>query len=563
MSTESNVVALVPWSMAVRRAAQRRKVFDLLDAKDAGARIRALDPLETYYAVKEVGIEDAAPILAHLGKEQIAVLVDVEAWQRQRFEPDDLLLWLYAFREAGLEALGRAAAAMDREALALLLRRRLFIALESKEDRSDPEPVPEWLQDPADEIMPLVRTPDRRFIIAARVEDELEEEPIDEEDRKGVLQIVDDLYKNESWEDVATVLRLALDDLSSSMEEDALRFRNARLEDYGFPSMARALEIYGPLDPARLDEPPPPPHPIGTIALPARYAAVLNDGLFSAALETIADPKLVTRLEGDLVPVANRALIADGAEPGHLEALTATLTRVKGYIEIALAHGAAPEDRLRTAADRLPRVPLGELVRIGYTITLQLAARARKIALARGLERLDDDDRALFEALGRRRPQLSHLGIERAFGGPDDVLWVDERITRLEGLFAGAETLGVLSHSPSGVIVPPEAERTIDVLVATAAARAVLGEAFLPEPLGGEALADLADRLAAAGGPVFTKADRLRALAPLDALEAPVREALVDEIEGALVRLADVLWPLVGVDRIDPRFVGVVLRRVD
>ncbi|MEQ9497763.1 MAG: DUF6178 family protein [Deltaproteobacteria bacterium] len=561
MSSDSNVVALVPWSMSVRRAVSRRRVFDLLDDKDAPNKIRALDPLETYYAVKEVGLEDAGPILALLAPEQIGALVDVEAWHHQRFDPQDLLLWLYAFREGGLEALAAAGRAMDREVLALLLRRRLWIAMTPRENDTDPDPIPDWLRDPPDEILPLVKTPDGRFVVAARIDDEVDEVTVDEEDRKGVLQIVDDLYKQEDWEEVAATLRLALTDLSSSMEEDALRFRNARLEDFGFPPLHRAIEIYGPLDPDVLERPAPAPEPLPTTTIPARYTAALDDGLFSAALSAVRDAKQIQRIEGDLVAVANRTLVADGAEPGELEALTASLSRLRGYLEIALAHQVEPARRIEVGADRLERVPIADLARVGYTITLRLGQRARALSNKYGVERLEDDDRALFEALGRKRPRLSHLGIERGFDGPDDVVWVEDRVARLEGLLAGASALQLLDVALEGAIEPPPAERTIDVLIATAAARAVRGDGFVATPLDAEALADLADRLGVEGGPRFGEADVVRAQEALAPLEDDVRAVMRDAVEGALVRLADALWPLVGAT-IDPRFVGVVLRRL-
>ncbi len=290
--------------------------------------------------------------------------------------------------------------------------------------------------------------------------------------------------------------------------------------------------------------------------------AIPGPGWIAAALSAVQDTKIVARIEGELVAVANHALVADGIEPGQLEEIAGSLTRLRGALEIALAHEVDPAQRIEVAADRLVRVPIADLARIGYTITLRLATRARTLRAAYGIERLEDDDRALFEALSRRRPRVCHLGIERAFGGPDDVVWVDERIRRLEGLFAGAAELGALDHTFEGAVIPPEAERTIDVLIATAAARALAGGGFVPEPFDAEALADLADRLGVQGGPRFGDADLERARATLQPLEGEVAVTVTEAVEGALVRLADALWPLVGVDRIDPRFVGVVLHRV-
>src|SRR6185503_8509613 len=100
-----------------------------------------------------------------------------------------VLVWLAAFREVSLERLQDAAQAIDPELLALLLRRRLFIALKPREDEE--AELPPWAIDPPEEILPLIETPDRRFIVAARITDEAEEigegRAIDEEDRKAAL----------------------------------------------------------------------------------------------------------------------------------------------------------------------------------------------------------------------------------------------------------------------------------------------------------------------------------------------------------------------------------------
>ena len=57
------------------------------------------------------------------------------------------------------------------------------------------EPMPDWLADPPEEIEPLIETPDRRYVIAARVLDEETEERIDEEERKTILDLIDTLHK--------------------------------------------------------------------------------------------------------------------------------------------------------------------------------------------------------------------------------------------------------------------------------------------------------------------------------------------------------------------------------
>ncbi len=245
------VIALLPWDITVRRARTRKQAHELLERKDADEAIRALTETEAYYAVKELGVDGALPVLAVLEPQQMTALFDLDVWHDDRVDLSDLLLWLSAFKEASVAQLQRAVRAMDPELFALLLKRRLLITPLVREDAEDASAMPDWAVDPPEDIQPIIETPDKRFIVAARAYDEEpdDSEPIDEEERKAILDLVDTLYKDEDIDFIAGALRSAEADLSSGLEDTALHFRTGRLEDLGFPPLDRALELYAPLDP--------------------------------------------------------------------------------------------------------------------------------------------------------------------------------------------------------------------------------------------------------------------------------------------------------------------------
>jgi hypothetical protein len=573
-----------PWALTLKQGNLRRQSLELLRDERADERIRALTEVEAYYAVKEIGLEDSLPVLALLEPHQVKAILDLEIWHHHQFEIPDLLIWLRAFREAKTEQLSVAARCLDLEALALLFRRRLLVALKPKDDEDTGEDPPAWLQEPAEGILPLVDTPDGRFVIAARAVDELDDgdsdRPVDEEERKAILELIDELYKDEDWEYIAGALRLASNDLSSTLEEDALRFRTARLEDLGFPPYERALEIYGLFDLAKLEHPPVlSPAPILEEQLPALYAQVLEGSLFDRAMATLGDDSLVRRIEGDLVPAANAILIADGREPGDLVGLRASLLALRGYLEIALAYQAPREHAVEIAAARLTGFHLSELFRAGYTVTVRLASRAKALA---GKLKLDGAEQAVLEALSKRRPryapvldkvaaslasgaslaQAMGVGLDetqglappRAFGSGAELdaarLWVES----WEALAQAMESLEWKDGAELGVVIPPPHERSTQVLIATATAQALLGQAFRPVALGAEALLDLADRV----GPAEPEALAAEVAARLAGQPA----ALVARGQAGAEALRQALLPLVGASEIDPRFLGIVLCRL-
>ncbi len=522
MASDENVASLLPWSRTVRTVRARRKAAELLKREDADRTIAAMTPLEVYFTVKELGPEAAGPVLALLSPEQIQPIFDLDGWRQGALAISDVLLWLEAFREAGPDALVRAARTLDPEALATLLRRRLLITLRSKEDASDPIPVPAWAAEPPDVLLPLVETPDGRFIIAARTEDESEEdEDLDEDERKGVLQLVDELYRERDWEYVAGVLRMAMDDLTSPMEEECYRFRSARLEDLGFPERSRALEVYGLMEPEVLAR-PSAPYPTLPLDLPALYTRPLADGLFSEAMDRLSATEM-ERVAGDLVPVANAALVADGREPGDLGGVEETLLRMRGYLELALAHGVPGAQRVEVAAERLRQQPVATLFRVGHTLTQKRKTRALRLSKhpalrlgERPLGLLESGELAVVEALLSPRPRFlstldplaarlaagepesklwevwPEIGLPRPFGAPEELAAVDYVLSALEAL-ASYAAANDLRADAEGDVLPALPERNATVLVTTAAANVLLGRPFAVQPL---QLADL-ERLGA------------------------------------------------------------------
>jgi len=560
-------MADLPWDITVKGALERRAGDRILEQKDADQIIRGLSELEAYYIIKDLGPDDATPFLAVATRDQVRALIDLDVWRGERLDIPDLMVWLSAFREVSLEKLQEAVNALDPEVLGLLFRRRLMIARKVRDDQGDY--IPDWAIEPPDEILPLMETPDARFIIAARAYDEMDDDeddrqPIDEEDRKAIMELVMEIYRSADYETAAGLLRMAETDLSSDVEEYALRFRNARLEDLGFPPRTRAIEVYAGGDPDALITPvsgiePAPPES----RLPALHTKRLSDGLFHEAMKAIESPEIVRRIEGELMPLANAVLVADGIEPGDLDRIGATLDRVRANIELGLAHRVPPERRLEIARQRLEQLPARRLFAAGHALTVRLASRARVLEQKHGLALLDEGDRRAVEALIRAKRPLFGLDNEpRPFRATDDLERVAKLLDSLEVWSEVAATLGLAAASAAlGDRVEPPAvgERTLGVLIGTLAARAILDEAPLLLPLDASALA----RLARVVGQPDASARATEALARVAGCDG---RALEPRVARQVAEIAEALAPFAsgegaGKDRsIDPRFVGGLIR---
>ncbi len=554
------VISLLPWEIAVRRASTRKQAYALIERKDADAAIKALSEIESYYLIKELGLESSLPILAVIEPEQITALFDLDIWHEERPELDDLLLWLDAFREADLEQLYRAVRATDPELIALLFRRRLLIYVlpSNPDDESPADEVPLWVQDPPEDIMPLMETPDRRFILAARaMDEEAEKGNLDEEARKLILELVDLLYKDTDFEPIATALKAAHDDLSTTLEDDAHRFHTARLEDLGFPESTRAAELYAPLDPDRALAVAEERLLSSDLEMPALHASRFGRGFFHEVMHAVQSPDVVRRVEGELISLGNTAAVADRVEPGDMRRLRDVLDRTRAYLELALSHRTGS---LSEATARIEQHSLRTLFGVGYGLTVQLQRRAKQLR-ARGSFRsgneafalVADEERALLHALELKRPRVAFDNEEvRPFHGREDF---QRASSMLDELFAMADALdahgfAAKNEKLSGENEPPIAsERPAEMLLVTAAANVLLGRGFELQALDGSDLTRLTPER-------FSEEELQRAVLPLS--DAAVRTRVMRGLRA----LSEALAPLVGRGEIDPRFVGVVVRRL-
>ncbi|MBX2811210.1 MAG: hypothetical protein KTR25_05350 [Myxococcales bacterium] len=586
----AQVVSFAAWDRAVRRAQARDRAFDLVAQLDKTTtqpdkiaqvseledKIAQVSELEAYYALKKRGLDEALPVLGALRADQIRTLFDLELWRTDRIAVADVLLWLEGFRVAGREALVRAAEALDPEALAAVLRRRLHIALIPKEDRSDNDFLPSWVQYPPQGIEPIMRTPDERFFIAARTEDqwfELEGEGdpvIDEDERKQVLALVRELYLSENWGFIAGVLRIAQADMLSDLEESAYKFRNHRLEDLGFPPLDRALRVYLPMDPTELMNTDTNYQPVSLnsreACLPILHHQVLSSGLFGEALREL-ETGVAERVEADLIFVANSVLVSDRIDPADMESIRDALHRMKGYLSIALELHGGSEDPLIVARTRLETVHISVLHRIGYTCTLKLKERAKAIYQHEGTADLGHAafglyDQHLLEGLMAPRPRCYTKDVDyKPFTSLGDIQAMEAHLDELGALVRVSAKYGWLTRSWGDVLPQDPSERDLNIQLLTSTLQYMLVGKVEVQPLREPHLLELLDRLGSSEVQGQYSDTLAVARVVSERLESNPTPLLQSRIEQLLNDFASTMFPLVGRERVDLRFIEGVLRQ--
>jgi hypothetical protein len=404
--TADNIIELTPFRADLTRALARRGER-LLAAPDLAAEVADLEPLEAYYIVREIGLDLALPILLALRPEQLEVCIDLDCWHRSDFGPERLDEWLAAFALAEPTAMAKAFFSLD------LVVQLLYLAQTVTVYDPDTDEVA-----PADEERRMVRaiTPDGFFLLELRTELDLKIHP---------FAVLDALYQV----DASAAFQLLSDirvDLPMQIEEEALRFRNGRLQDLGFGGPDEAAVLF-----SRPSQRQPAPR-LGqnldrNLRVPAVYAAPLQEtSLLQRALSLITDRQSLARLEQELVCTINSAIIGYGEKTREISQITDITERVRDTVSLGLEVLLAAEEgscspptaaTAAQAAELLAVWSIAELFRHGFGATLVLQKEAHQALAAPGFrawydlpdsqqsdEPTDRLDRAFVAALLGRHP---------------------------------------------------------------------------------------------------------------------------------------------------------------
>jgi hypothetical protein len=344
-------VALVCETPVARRA----ELIDL--SLQSEALIAQLPPAELCFTVKAVGLSDAGWLLEHATEEQLVACLDLDVWSAGLPERGKLDEWLGALAQAGEDTLLRAAHAIDTELLVLEVRSRARVTLKPNGDDSWEPPTPSHTLDGQFYLEPL------------RGDDDFED----------LLTFLRVLFQSDYWI-YYRLLQGAQWELDSDAEEWALRWRDGRLQDLGFPPLDDAKRIYAFVRPdqlgvlAKTEE----YHAVGEWTLPVwmPQLPVSRDqelALFRA-LAQLGDEERRPHAFA-FMALANRVAMADELPLGDAESMPIALekaarTASRGLEYLAQIHGVSLPEVLR-------RATLERLFRVGHQLDVKDGLLAR------------------------------------------------------------------------------------------------------------------------------------------------------------------------------------------
>ncbi|MCK5688484.1 hypothetical protein KAI87_04395 [Myxococcota bacterium] len=418
-----------------RSLARRGK--ELLVAADIATRVPQLEELETYFLVKELGVESAVPILRHATPAQLQAIVDLDCWNGDYLDIDDLDVWLAPFAAEGKEVLVEAFLNLEDEIQVLFLAG--IVDVYDAEEEEPPE---------KDKDGRLMTTMDGFLIL----------EPTPGDREIDPFFLVDGLYRH----DPNTGFRLLMAakwELPSPLTEQARTFRTARVSEMGFPNPEEAIGIF-----ASPPKTPPKLHRGRQLSpltrLPALYASSVDkgDSLLARALNRVSDQVILESVEISLVYLINTAVVAWGHGPKELAFVKLIAARVRDTLSLGLEVALSPDEPLgnldseqvaQDAARLFDIWSIQNIFRHGHARVMSVQAAARRLAhdpiveaWLKPLAQSDDDfsadlgDRLFMQSLLQKRPLYAAFDsmqpqVNKAFGSQTEIAAAFARIDEL------------------------------------------------------------------------------------------------------------------------------------
>ena len=346
----------------------------ILDLPSPEQAVRSLPSSELHYLVHHIGIADAGVLVPAATDEQFRSLVDLDLWVGDELRPERFERWLWAVDEFGASGeLPHRVAALDDELLVSLLMR--WARLHVREDRNEDPELPD--------AAVIFSTPDQRYFVEVL-------EP-GANDRFPVLfRLIGALYEDDV-EHAIFLLDQTTTEMQKEIEEEALRFRWARMEDLGYVRPEEAALVRAYLDPAaikqRLDEvlsggrqevsrnegPP-----IGTALMAVGGARCF---LFDV-LGRVQDPDEQEQLVLSFSYLCNRAASLRRLDLSEIDALDEDARLTFRTLDIGLCYLTEGDGEL--ALEVLRRVDLASIHRVGVSLQTRLARHADELLASLG-----------------------------------------------------------------------------------------------------------------------------------------------------------------------------------
>jgi hypothetical protein len=348
------------------RLAPEKALERILAYPQPAALVHAFPEEDLHLLIREIGSDDALPLLALASHKQLEYVLDQEIWQHDRIDLAAITQWLERLLKA--DSSPQRMTAWLAEEKTDLVELFLFRSIEVRMREHDQDPSvfgPDFFS--YDNVF-YIR------ILGPPTSSDQETGADISPPQETVRHLLDHLAESD-YARFQAILLEAIHVLPAETEEEQYRLRTARLAEKGFLPFAEAVGLYQSWHEdvfrhrALRTKPIAPDHPdlyalIPTTVLPA-------GNLFTRALETLASPEQRQALQEEFAALCNRIIVADRQSIDGRNTLAAVVAKASGFLHLGLQKlqvqeslSSAPD--VPAAARNLCRYQLEGLFRLGY-----------------------------------------------------------------------------------------------------------------------------------------------------------------------------------------------------
>jgi hypothetical protein len=358
----------IPEQVRCVQSLRGKDQMDLLILSSQAVPVARLLPEEDiYFMVKEVGEEDALPILAILSEKQLQYLFDMEWWRGDKFLPQKAMDWLLLMEKANDQQLLHWLLTEDFDQKVMVLQ--ALIKVFKKDEMTDQYDGVEGLD---------------HFTLDGVVDIFLKVE-----DAAPLLKNLFKLLYVEDQKVFYALMEAVIWYPVTSTVETAYRWQRSRVEEKGILSYDEAIEVYSLLDADSLKLEAPSHEVFVDPEAPYAVAPVhpLTDTdpstFFGQSLAMMKNHGRINAICGELMYLANKVMVADQQEFGSMDSHHETMRKVLGYINIGLELGAGGD--IAKGESLLNQTWMQSLFQVGYAGIMRLKWEGEKLIKENGL----------------------------------------------------------------------------------------------------------------------------------------------------------------------------------
>ncbi len=347
----------------------------LVSEKSAIAIVHSFPPEDLHPLVRNIGAENALPLLALASNKQWEYILDIEIWHKDRIDFSAATKWLNLLISADPARLAEWCANEKDTFIDFFLLHNIEIRIR-EHDETPSELGADFITFDDTFYFRILDPP-----FSPKIDAEPETVPHGDqylENRRDFLMQLLQRLSNFDHHQFQNILLESAAIIPAETEEEIYRLRNVRLAEKGFLPFEEAVGIYQSLTKKDLRKRINKLQTESTADdsfMPAPFYAqnlLEPGGTFAKALASVKNENARMQLQSEFAGLCNQLLIADQKAINGRNALHDAVKKASGYTGIGLETISESTDK------QLEHYVLADIFRVGYGMALRLKWRAEK-----------------------------------------------------------------------------------------------------------------------------------------------------------------------------------------